>query len=137
MIGEEIHPDAPPLVRHLVGPDHLVVALRAGELEGLPGQVDQSRKGFAVTEGDLGGVEVIRLGGAEDLLEEGDALFHILADLLFHIPAGADALAGQLLGDLLMPGFRHIDGRGGNAVVGDAVFLEESHVEGKIAQRPG
>ena len=122
MVAGEIHPDPPPLVRHLVRAEHLVVTLGHGADEGGEGQVDHPGEGFPGEARRLGRVEVLDPGGRSvDALEEPQALGHVLADPLLHPAAAAAELAVRLV--------RHHDGHRRNSVLPYAVILEEAQVE--------
>ena len=85
VIGVEVHPDAPPLVGHLVRAEELIEPVVGAVDERARRQVNQPRKCLAVEIGNLGDVELLHRHRAVNVLEELERVQRILAHLLLGV----------------------------------------------------
>src|SRR5438093_5555465 len=75
---------APPLMGDLVRSEELVEAVERGVLKGRPGQIDHSRKGYALIVRDLRDIEVTVGTLAKEIREQLQAVRDIRRHVLSH-----------------------------------------------------
>ena len=135
-------------MRHLVGPEDLVVARVAGCLERPHRQIHESREGLPVRKRDLGGVVAIEQRRTVNPGEERKTVRHVSPHLLLRVTvrneSGQEEIrSAQLIAqreekpvELPMRFAVRVDRDGGDPRVGDLELVEFAQAEAHLVGRP-